>query len=300
MTKFYAYQFQKGVTEKTAKQQMRVAENFEKWCKMKGFGSKKINYARFSRYVNHLLSEGNKQNTISFKVKCLAHYFDYLQVKINVAQLFKMKGSVRKIIHNCLENEEIETLYTAQKQRTLLQKRDKIIVSLVVFQALTRSDLERIEVQDLELQEGMIYIKSSRSSNARNLALTVAQTLQLLDYLAEVRPKLEEKREGLNPVEVTEKNERLFFSTASGKQGLNNVIAQIIERIHLEFPKFKNLQQIRQSVIKRWVKEKGVRQAQYLAGHRFVSSTERYNEDANEVLKLEIKMFHPLNLVQKV
>ena len=34
--------------------------------------------------------------------------------------------------------------------------------------------------------------------------------------------------------------------------------------------------QLRQSVITEWLKEKGLRQVQYMAGHRYVSNTERY------------------------
>jgi integrase/recombinase XerD len=47
-------------------------------------------------------------------------------------------------------------------------------------------------------------------------------------------------------------------------------------------------------VITAWIKQHGLRKAQYMAGHRYVSSTERYNEDKLEELKKEVNMHYLL------
>jgi site-specific recombinase XerD len=55
-----------------------------------------------------------------------------------------------------------------------------------------------------------------------------------------------------------------------------------------------NAQQIRASVITKWLRIHNLREVQYLAGHRFISSTESFMENDMEGLKEEINQFHPL------
>jgi len=55
----------------------------------------------------------------------------------------------------------------------------------------------------------------------------------------------------------------------------------------------KNLDQIRGSVITHWVKVYDLRKAQYLAGHRYVSSTEDYKQQLLDELQDDVKKFHP-------
>jgi len=56
----------------------------------------------------------------------------------------------------------------------------------------------------------------------------------------------------------------------------------------------KNPKQIRASVIVDWLKHYNLRQVQYMAGHRYVSSTERYQANNLENLKSQVEKFHPL------
>jgi integrase/recombinase XerD len=60
-------------------------------------------------------------------------------------------------------------------------------------------------------------------------------------------------------------------------------------------PKFEDFTQIRASVITNWIKVHGLRKAQYLAGHRYISSTENYLANDFESLQNDLENFHPLN-----
>ncbi|WP_222943951.1 hypothetical protein [Pedobacter sp. N36a] len=53
--------------------------------------------------------------------------------------------------------------------------------------------------------------------------------------------------------------------------------------------------QIFYSVITEWLKEKDLRTVQYMAGHKYVSSTERYQTTTLEDLKEALNKHHPLN-----
>jgi hypothetical protein len=44
-----------------------------------------------------------------------------------------------------------------------------------------------------------------------------------------------------------------------------------------------------------WLKTYNLRQVQYIAGHKYVSSTERYQANNLENLQNKLEKFHPLN-----
>lgn len=53
------------------------------------------------------------------------------------------------------------------------------------------------------------------------------------------------------------------------------------------------LEHLRASVITHWVQVYDLRKAQYLAGHRHVSSTEAYKQQVLDELQADVKKFHP-------
>jgi integrase/recombinase XerD len=55
----------------------------------------------------------------------------------------------------------------------------------------------------------------------------------------------------------------------------------------------KNLDQLRASMITHWVKTCGLRKAQYLTGHRYVSTTESYKGQLLDELQADVQKFHP-------
>ncbi len=48
------------------------------------------------------------------------------------------------------------------------------------------------------------------------------------------------------------------------------------------------------SVIAQWLRAKDLRVVQYLSGHKYVSSTERYQASHLSALQAELAHFHPL------
>jgi len=55
-----------------------------------------------------------------------------------------------------------------------------------------------------------------------------------------------------------------------------------------------NVNQIRASVITNWLSQNNIRKVQYMAGHRYISSTERYQEDDLNELHEVIGRLHPI------
>ena len=68
-------------------------------------------------------------------------------------------------------------------------------------------------------------------------------------------------------------------------------IKKMINRYELRLNK---MAQIRASVITNWLQHYNLREVQYMAGHKYVSSTERYRTDNLENLQKELEKYHPL------
>ena len=60
-------------------------------------------------------------------------------------------------------------------------------------------------------------------------------------------------------------------------------------------PKVINAAQLRSSVIAHWLKGNHLRQVQYMAGHKYVSSTQRYQLTTLDDLKSELQQHHPMS-----
>ena len=90
------------------------------------------------------------------------------------------------------------------------------------------------------------------------------------------------------------KVEQLFVSM-EGNLRLKNSLHHLFRRIRKTHPEILNPKQIRASVITYWLKNYNLRQVQYFVGHKYVSSTERYQLNNLDNLQKKIEELHPLN-----
>jgi integrase/recombinase XerD len=86
-----------------------------------------------------------------------------------------------------------------------------------------------------------------------------------------------------------------LFVTMHGQETIKNSILHLNYALRKINPKYKHGMQIRQSEITEWLKEKNLRTVQYMAGHRYISSTELSQTNNLEELKDALNKFHPLN-----
>lgn len=86
-----------------------------------------------------------------------------------------------------------------------------------------------------------------------------------MDYLGDTRKQfLEALREATDDLFVQRHKSVNFY-------GITRIVFLHVRKINRSA---KNLDQIRSSVITHWVRMHDLRKAQYMAGHRYVSSTE--------------------------
>jgi integrase/recombinase XerD len=83
-------------------------------------------------------------------------------------------------------------------------------------------------------------------------------------------------------------------------QGCPELVSSLLEmfkEIRRTMPGIQNAHQIRASVIANWLKSNNLRQVQYMAGHKYVSSTERYQLGNLEKLQEQLEKYHPLSRI---
>ena len=54
---------------------------------------------------------------------------------------------------------------------------------MLIYQGLTNGDIKNLELKDIDLEQGTVYIKSGRKTNRRTLKLRSNQVFWLMNYL---------------------------------------------------------------------------------------------------------------------
>jgi integrase/recombinase XerD len=257
---------------------------------MNNFGTTKesIDYKTFLKYIEELKKTGIKIRTLQSYIGNLKIYFKYLQEENyradNPIENINIKGTIKTVLGNLLTADELEDLYYSYetKNNDLARKRNKIIIGLLVYQGLHSKELQHLKEEHIELYKGKIHIPRTKRTNGRTLELKPWQLMEMMEYIKEIRPQI---------VPKTEDN---LFTSSYGNTNINNVIKKISEELKLINYSYQNAIQIRNSVIVNWLKIHNLRKTQYLAGHKYISSTERYKQDNLESLHEMINSFHPI------
>jgi integrase/recombinase XerD len=125
--------------------------------------------------------------------------------------------------------------------------------------------------------------------------------VDLVEYLSLIRPRILTGKflntSGRNP----KRNKRVkttnqVILSLKGSPNLKNTLHHLFIDLKKRNQKIKSGRQLRQSLIAYWLTKHNLRKVQYMAGHRFVSSTEWYKGSNMEELKREINAYHPLKL----
>jgi len=266
-------------------------------------------------YLEYLQSKLN-QNNLTRRNALIAvhHYFTYLTkagiIPNNPASLIKIRGTKKKALHNIYTLEGMNMLYDNyyhvfisnyddskvkehNKQQALLSRqRNYIMLGMLLYQGLSTKELQKINVDDIDLNKATIRITGSKRSNKRTLHMNAAQIGPLIHYINIIRPQL-------LTFQHNQDSQQLFFALPEGSRtktdntGLMGTLKVLTRQVRSVDKNFKNFKQIRASVITYWLKTEGLRRAQYFAGHRYVSSTEQYLPNDIDELIEDIAKFNP-------
>ncbi len=287
MTSFKTYLKKRKSSEKTIESHLKNIKHYKVWLSYEGLDEKIVNQKEILSYLQSCKEKGNSNRTLSHILNSLRKYYRSLEVEINPCLHLQIKGIRKHLPANLLTEKELTDLYESHPEFTLTQQRDKLILSLLIYQALTTAEIIELEIEDLNLELGIIEIRRSKKGAYRKLKLNDEQTKDLLYYLETLRPKLENKS--------SQSTTQVFINSGTNtkKTQLKNTLQKLIKRLATRQSYFKNARQLRGSRIALWLKEKNLREVQQLAGHRYISSTERYQMDKVEDLQRALDKYHP-------
>ena len=302
MNKFKEWLQIKGYSSKTVATIIKVTAYFIAWAEKENITDiTETSHNDVIAYVQHYHIKGTGKKTIAHYIMHLKKYFDWLisegEINDNPCSNIKIKGVQRRVLHEILSVQELEQLYSGyateihqpgipMQLQTWARKRNKIIVGLLVYQGLRAEEIMRLQIMDVKLREGKIFVSSARRSNERTLQLESRQVYDILDYINETRKEILQYRN------LTASTQELFLSIGGGSNK-SNMLQILLTHLRQMNVKVRSLEQIRASVIVHWLRQYNLRKVQVMAGHRYISSTEAYKASDLEDLKEDIKNYHP-------
>ncbi len=196
----------------------------------------------------------------------------------------------------------VETLYSHQELLDLIEQhkpvkhyiqfRDKVILGLLVHQALTGLELVNIKINDLNLEQGSVHIRDKHPKKDRVLALQSNQIMLIYNYLQNERPILLSRNKD-EDYTLEKPYENLIINN-EGRPLDPHSISRHINQYRTKDDKITPFK-IRQSAIKNLLRNgHDLRVVQVFAGHKQSGSTEAYKQTGLEELKNAIQKYHPL------
>lgn len=254
--------------------------------------AKNYTYAQIVNYIGVLRQRYSNSRTINRIVSSIKVYYDFLcftgKRNDNPTKSIYLKDKQSRDVQlqDLFSTEELESLLTAKAERfNNLDYRNKVLMSLLIYQALKPYEMQLLQIDDVNLEEGTIYVKQSAKTNSRTLPLRANQILLFKIYMDEIRLKL-----------LQDNNYKALLIGQRATPMLAEDITKHIKRSYgkLFYPRNVNAQTIRQSVISNLLKEnKDLRIVQTFAGHKYPSTTERYKQNNVTQLKLALEFYHP-------
>jgi site-specific recombinase XerD len=261
-------------------------EVFTAWLGGEELTGEQATYNDVIAFMRHLHEKGKSKKTIHGQLNIIRHYFNYLTLEgkreDNPAAGLYVRGIVRKLPNNLLPMDELEELYRRYQLQLNVDPAKKIMLGLLIYQGMQTEEITRLEPTHILVREGKIFIKGTSYSNERWLPLQAHQVIELQQYLQANRFK-----EGIflaRPVR-----------TDASARNISNRMRHMIVQLQKFNPRIINVNQIRNSVITLWLQQYNLRQVQYMAGHKYVSSTERYQVLNTDDLQNELQKHHPMS-----
>jgi site-specific recombinase XerD len=259
-----------------------------------GKRAEKASYTDVLDYIGLLREQNLHPKSLRNNLFAIKIYYRYLVAigkrKDHPCQYLYLKDQINRAIQveSLYPKEILQELYeNYQSKNQEHQQRDKIIISLLIYQALTVLEISQIKTTDVNLEKGTVKIKGNTKNKGRELSLKPNQILLFHNYQKHDWKRYWRKQK-------PSKRADYFLMNEEGLQlwqgGINRMINHNRDKQNKLIPL-----KIRQSVIAHLLKENNdIRIVQEFAGHRRTASTEAYKQTGLEELKSAIERLHPL------
>jgi integrase/recombinase XerD len=259
-----------------------------------GKRAEKATYTDVLDYIGLLREQQLHPKSLRNNLFAIKIYYRYLVAtgkrNDHPCQYLYLKDQINRAIQveSLYPKKTLQELYETYQAKNLKnQERDKIIISLLIYQALTVLEISQLKKTDINLEKGTIRIKANAKNKGRTLNLKPNQILLFHNYQKHDWKHYHRKQK---PSKRTD----YFLMNEEGLQLWQGGINRMINRGKEKHEKLIPLK-IRQSVIAHLLKSGAdLRLVQEFAGHRRTASTEAYKQTGLEELKSAIEKLHPL------
>lgn len=260
-----------------------MANEFLNWLEANELKIGTLKRSQFTDYLQSCRDRGNSEATIQSKQNVVRHYYFFLGLKNNPAIGWLKAKKEHKLPPKALTKEELVQVYEKLNPKSPAEYRNRCILGFILFQGLLRTQLSELRISDVDLTKCEVFVQGQRRSNSRRLKLESIQLMHLYDYLHKYRKEF---------LSYQNTDTDRFFLSKGNADILNTW--DICRKLKIQFPQINNLQHLRASVITNWQKHDGVIEAMGKAGHRYVSSTAKYQTHKYEELQQKLRTKHPL------
>lgn len=258
--------------------------HYQTWLDKEKIAIEVTEYKDVLNYVGYLQKQGKKVSSINDHLCAIDHYYRYKGLPA-VSQSVRIKSSKAEKLP-FFKKEELDIIYNHYKStsKAYYKYSDKLILSLVIYQGIERHELLNLELNHIKLETGRIYIPGGRANkNGRELNLESHQIIPMYHYIQNHREA---------------KGEKLFSRQSETLAKLARQLKKLYRQVKIQSEELSyeviRLNQLRQSRLAIWVKEDGLRKAQYKAGFKQVSTVQEYETEELENLQEQINKYHPL------
>lgn len=259
-----------------------------------GSKAEKASYTDVLDYIGLLREQNLHPKSLRNNLFAIKIYYRFLVAtgkrNDHPCQYLYLKDQINRAIQveSLYPKEVLENLFESWESKNKVnQERDKIIISLLIYQALTVLEITQIKTSDVSLADGTVKVKGNSKNKGRTLSLKPKQIMLFHNYL-------KNDFKSYHRQQKPSKRQDYFLLSDEGLQLYQGGINRMINKNKDPQQKLIPLK-IRQSVIAHLLKENNdIRIVQEFAGHRRTASTEEYKQTGLEELKSAIDKLHPL------
>ncbi len=246
-------------------------------------------YNQIIDYLHHYTNR-TERPSMSLLQSALKRYYAFLFQKkvIKNNPMFGIAMIQRKkpLIHDdLLTQDELNKLLNRPERYKALVIRNKLIVSLLIYQGLRLSELINLRIDDISFENETLRIKKQPNTLGRKLQLKPTQLAWFHKYLLKFR------NDG-----QSNQSDSLFTNKLGSKLTPDDVY-HLLSIYSVLFPNTRvTTTLIRQSVISYWINTCNipVEQVQLLAGHKHISTTVAYRKPNMQALLTQVDTYHTL------
>ncbi|HHT55342.1 MAG TPA: tyrosine recombinase [Acholeplasma sp.] len=240
-------------------------------------------------YLAHLEENNYSKKTVARKISSLRTFYNYLIseniVDTNIFETIETP-KIPKRLPKVLSDNEINYLFKAINQNTILGARNYLILELLFSCGLRASELTNIEIKDLQISRKQILIHG-KGSKDRFVPIHDNLVELLQDYLTNIRPKLIAKSDS--------NNEKLLLNYRGENltvRGVQKILQKILNDANETYHISPHM--LRHSFATTLLNHGAdLRVVQELLGHEHLKSTQIYTEVSNKTLKEKYDKLHP-------